>query len=105
MILTDISKFDQERLTLLTYKIKETKANYDAYLADTDSYLKGSRYNDDARIARMVVGNIYGECKFDHVEASKKFLSLNSIEIEPYIKAAVLDSASADHWYTYEKQW
>ena len=105
MVLTDISKFDKERLQLLAYKIKETKHLYDANLADTNTFLKGSRYNDDQRIARMILGNIYNECKFDYVEAAKKFLSLSSTEIEPYIKAAVLDYASCDYYYTYEKVW
>lgn len=105
MILTDVTKFDTERFYLLTYKIKATKATYDSDIADQGEFLKGSRYNDDARIARMVVGDIYGECGFNQEKAAAKFLSLNSTEIEPYIKKAVMDSASADHWYTYEKQW
>ncbi len=105
MIVTDISKFDASRLTLLVFKIKNTKAGYDSAISDTSEYLKGSRYNDDARIARMILGDIYGEMKFDVEKAAAKFLSLNSIEIEPYIKKAVLESASADYHYTYEKQW
>jgi 6-pyruvoyl-tetrahydropterin synthase len=105
MILTDLSKFDAYMFNLLVNKIKNTKSQYDADLANEEWALKGSRYNDNERIARMVVGNIYGECGFDYEKANAKFISLNSIEIEPYIKAAVLDSASADYYYTYEKQW
>jgi hypothetical protein len=105
MILTDLSKFDSYMFNLLVHKIKNTKSQYDADIAADDMSMKGYRYNDDQRIARIVIGNIYGECGFDYEKANAKFISLNSIEIEPYIKAAVLDSASADHWYTYEKQW
>jgi hypothetical protein len=105
MILTDKSKFDAYAFNLLLHKIKNTKSQYDADIAADDMSMKGNRYNDDERIARMVIGDIYGEVGYDYVKANAKFISLNSIEIEPYIKAAVLDSASADHWYTYEKQW
>lgn len=98
----DLSKFDSARFYLLTFKVKDTKANYE--LNDFD-HLRGSRYNDDNRIARMVLGEIFTECNGDYAEANKKFLSLNSEEIEPYIKNAVLDSASADYYYTYEKVW
>jgi hypothetical protein len=103
MILVDIKQFDSYRFSLLVAKIKNTKDQFD--VSDNETYFKGSRYNDNERIGRMVIGNIYGEVKFDIEAAKSKFLSLNSEEIMPYIKAAVLDSASADHWYTYEKQW
>ena len=105
MIMTDITKFDAYRLNLLIGKIKNTKSEFDSILEDTSQYLKGYRYKDDARIARIVLGNIYAEAGFSEEKAAAKFLALNSIEIMPYIKVAVLDAASADHWYTYEKQW
>lgn len=105
MVIVDKSKFDAERLYLLEHKIKNTKHLYDADLEKEDWALKGSRYNNDARIAMMVVGNIYAECEFDHEKANAKFLSLNSTEIEPYIKKAIIESASADYYYTYEKQY
>lgn len=105
MTIVDTTKFDAYRFSLLVAKIKNVKADFDSILADNETYLKGYRYNDNDRIARMVVGDIYGELKFDLEAAKAKFLALNSEEIMPYIKKAVLDSASADHWYTYEKQW
>lgn len=105
MVLTDKSKFDAYMFNLLLHKIKNTKHEYDADLSDTSEYLKGSRYNDDDRIARMIIGKIYAECQFDYVKANAKFISLNSIEMQPYIKDAVLESASCDYYYTYEKQW
>ncbi len=105
MVLVDKDKFDKQRFYLLTHKIKQIKSQYDSAIESDDMSMKGRRYNDDDRIARMVVGDIYSECKFDIESAKKKFLALNSIEIEPYIKAAVIDSAGADHWYTYEKNY
>ena len=105
MILTDVTKFDAYRFTLLVAKINNIKSEFDLELADTETYLKGYRYNDNQRIARMVIGDIYAECEFNLEKANQKFLSLNSEETVPYIKKSILDSASADHWYTYEKQW
>ncbi len=105
MIVTDITKFDAYRFGLLVGKIKNVKADFDEILSDTSQYLKGYRYNDDNRIARIVVGNIFAEAGFNEEKAAAKFIALNSIEIMPYIKVAVLDAASADYHYTYEKQW
>jgi hypothetical protein len=104
MVLVDINQFDQQRFYLLVNKVKLTKSNYDS-LMNEGEHLKSRRYNDDDRIARMIVGDIYAECKYDIEAAKKKFLALNSIEIEPYIKSAVLESASCDYYYTYEKDW
>lgn len=105
MVVTDLSKFDAYRFSLLVAKIKNTKSSYDSELSDSSQYLKGYRYNDDQRIARNVVGNIFAQCSYDYEKANEKFLALNSTEIEPYIKEAVLDAAFGDHWYTYEKRW
>ena len=105
MTVININDFDQYRFSLLVAKIKNVKAEYDVDLQDADTYSKGYRYNDNDRIARMVLGFLYAETFYNGVKANEKFLSLNSEEILPYIKKAVLDSASADHYYTYEKQW
>lgn len=104
MVLVNINEFDQQRFYLLTHKIKLTKAYYDNLLNDNE-HLRGRRYDDDSRIAQMIVGDIYKECGFDLEASKKKFLALNSVDIEPYVKKAVLESASADYYYTYEKRW
>lgn len=105
MTLTDITKFDQYMLVLLIAKIKNTKSQYDTLINSDNTMMMGGRYHDDRRIAHMVIGDIFTECSMDYQKANTKFISLNSIEIEPYIKKAVLDSAGADYWYLYEKQW
>lgn len=104
MTITDLSKFDKQRFDLLVFKIKDTKASYDSEMK-SDEHLKGYRYNDNERIARMILGYFYSEAQCNYELANKNFLALNSTEIQSYIKKAVLESASADHWYTYEKQW
>ena len=104
MVIVDISKFDQYRLYLLENKIKLDKPQYDEQIYK-EHLLKGWRYHDDKRIAKIVIGNIFEESGYDYEKAAQKFLSLNSTEIEPYIKNAVLDSAHSDYWYTYEKVW
>jgi len=105
MTVIDINNFDTYRFNLLVAKIANVKADYDADLVDQNEFLKGYRYNDNDRIARMILGDIYSECGYDAAKANSKFLSLDSTQMLSYIKKAVLESASADHWYTYEKQW
>lgn len=105
MTVTNITQFDAYRLNLLVAKIKNVKADYDADIADQNEFMKGRRYNDDDRIARLILGYLYTETGSDHVRANAKFLSLDSIEILPYIKKAVLESAKGDYWYEYEKQY
>ena len=105
MFLTDITKFESYMFNLLLHKIKNTKNQYDSIISSDDASLKGSRYNDDQRIARMIVGDIFAESDYDYVVANARFISLNSVEIEPYIRKAVLESARADYHYTHEKQY
>jgi len=106
MLITNTSKFDQQRFYLLIHKIKQTKHLYDDTITSNEhEYLKGRRWEDDERIAAMILGDIYRECNFDYEKTNLKFLSLNSTEIEPYIKSSVLESASCDYYYTYEKDW
>jgi len=116
MILVNVEEFDKERLYLLTHKIKLNKEEYIEFTPEdrdwtgvdtdhTNMTMKGRRYNDDERIARMVVGEIYGKCNFNLEEAKKMFLALSSTEMEPIIKYCVNDAAESDYWYTYEKEW
>lgn len=109
MILVDINNFDQQRFYLLTHKVNMTKDSYLEVKSGETSHkselMYGSRTQDSDRIARMIVGDIYAECKYDLEKAKSRFLSLTSTEIEPYIKKAVLESASSDYWYSYEKEW
>ena len=105
MIISDVTKFDTYMYTLLLHKIKNTKSEYDSQLQDTTQYLKGSRYNDDDRIARNVIGDIYAKSGFDYDKANAKFISLSSTEIESFIQKAILDVASADYHYAFEKEW
>jgi predicted MPP superfamily phosphohydrolase len=104
MTITDITKFDTYSFNLLVYKIKNTKSQYDVDFVGGEHF-KGFRYNDDERIARMVIGDIFAECQRDENRANSKFISLDSIQMEAYIKRAVLESASCDHYYTFEKMY
>lgn len=102
MVLVDVEQFDQQRFYLLTHKIKQIKESLIDFSA---MKMKGRRYRDDERIARMVVGEIYRECDFDLEKAKVRFVAMSSAEIEPIIKFCANDAANADYWYTYEKQW
>ncbi len=105
MIVVNKDKFDKQRFYLLTHKIKQIKSQYDSAIESDDMSMKGSRYNDDDRIARTVVGIIHAECDLNLDRSKLRFLAMDSVEIEPYIKQAVLESASADYYYTYEKEY
>ena len=105
MINVDHSKFNELNFKLLIQEIRNTKYRYDSDLSDESTYFKGSRYKDDERIARMILGFIYEECGYDALIANIKFVSMNLFEIETYIKKAVLESASCDYYYSFEKEY
>lgn len=112
MVLVNVKEFDQHKFYLLTHKIKNTKFEVlDMPHKETQEYdhndwkMMGSRYRDDERIARMVIGDIYAANNMNLEKAKKAFLAMSSVEIEPYIKKAVNESASADYWYTFEKEY
>lgn len=109
MIIVSKKEFDQHKLYLLIHKIKQTKDQYLDMGPDEDSPTEDLRYGyrvkDDERIAKMVLGYIYRDSNYDIEKAKKAFLQISSIDIEKYIRDAVKDSASADHWYTYEKEY
>ena len=75
MVVVDKSHFDAYSFNLLFWKIKNTKSQYDTDLEGSEA-IKGVRYRDDDRIARMVLGYIFTECGFDPSYANKKFISL-----------------------------
>ena len=109
MIIFDYEQFDQEKVYLLIGRIKNTKSLYDNDLNPHWSE-KGRRYYDDERISRMVLGYILEKTadkpfKFNIEKANSKFLSMDTHEIDPYIKKAVIEAAEADYYYTYEKEW
>lgn len=105
MINVQIKEFDSQRFYLLVHRIKQNKAAfYEAMENDAMTY-RGTRYNNDERMAQMIVGSIYGEVDFDLEEAKRVFLSLTSSEMDCYIKAAVYESTSADFYYKFEKEY
>lgn len=109
MVSVDITQFDQDKLTLLKGKIDFMKENI-IELADGEvdhrlMIMRGSRFDNSERIARTVVGKLYAKCKFDIELAKKMFLEISSLDIEPFIIDSVKESASADYYYNYEKDY
>jgi hypothetical protein len=102
---TLLEKIDKHKFYLLVHKIKQTKPQFDDKIEDNLVAIKGWRYNDDERIARNVISQIYDECGGNIEQTNKTFLSLSSSEIEPYIEKAVVYSAVSDYWYEEEKEW
>ncbi len=106
MITTNISKFDQQRLTLVKYKINEIRdkiTDEDLNKSNQHDWKRGGRFNDNDYILRVLLGTIFSECNRDHEAANKRLVSLNSMHTEPYIKKALLDTSYTDYYYTYEK--
>lgn len=103
-MLTDLNKFDKQRFDVLVYKIKTTKQNYVQFMNSNEHY-QSTRFNDNDRIGRMILGYFYGEAKMDYTLANSNFLATDSQAIETYIKKAVLESAKADYHYNFEKEW
>ena len=109
MLIFDIAKFDEQRLYLLVARIKNTKKKYNTDNLD-DWYCEGSRYYDNERIVRMLCGYLVDETRnldgsTNYKAANSKFISMDTSQIDPYIKKAVLESASADYYYKFEKDW
>lgn len=105
MQITDITKFDAYQVSLLIKKIENVKPDFDDALDEVYDTIKGFRYGQNGRIARLILGQLFTECDFDCIKANAKFISLNSTEIIPYIKDAVIESARADYHYAYEKKY
>jgi len=101
------SKIDKQRLNLLIGRIKNIKNTFE--LIEGVHY-RDSRFEDDSRIAYMIIGDIVEETRnedgsHNYEAANSKFISMNTSEIHPYIERAVLDSAGADFYYKFEKDW
>ncbi len=66
---------------------------------DSDNQLEGSRWKNNQGIADMVVNWIV------FYDLGKRFQAIPKEQLHTLIVGAIHDSASADYWYTYEKQW
>jgi hypothetical protein len=81
-----------------------------------DPWIVGSRAGDtDAIISRMVSGLLqYAYAKFNYVEGYQKLSEMwinaqvemmSAKDVITIMESALIDCATADHWYMYEKQW
>ena len=107
MLIFDMNNFDEQRFNLLVGRIANTKNSVKLFLGDS---CEGRRYNDNKRIARMLLGYIVEETvdqdgTRNYKAANSKFLSLDTHQIDPYIEKAVQESAGADFHYKFEKEW
>ncbi len=101
------TQIDQQRYYLLQGRIKQTK---DSIELDPHYSEKGRRFHDDERIAYMIMGYIVDETRdsngqSNYTAANLKFLSMDTNKIDIYIDKAVKESAGADYYYTYEKEY
>ena len=77
MIVTDLSKFDSYMFNLLVHKVSTVKADYDADVDDRNQFLKGSRYNNDQRIARMVLGYFFADSSIKRILSFFRLYGMN----------------------------
>lgn len=118
MLIHDNSIFDPirdegiKRIILLKKYIGKTIG--DDGFQNKGSLLKGYRWNDNDRIfytacgmaiqhVNKEAGNVYYE---KNEEGALEYMqSLNQQELDQYYINAMLDAASCDYYYTYEKDW
>ena len=79
-----------------------------------DEYYNGSRFNDNdvvtLRIASALVEEAEKELRTNDALIIEGYIasfvdSLSGTEMDQLIIDGMRDCASADHWYTFEKQW
>jgi len=79
----------------------------------SNDYLYGSRCKEDSSIADRI-NHALGNYAVNQFEGSKELAEMwINAQIEMFtgatmthlVKDAIRDCASADHWYTYEKEW
>ena len=106
MLVININKFNERTLSLLVDRIGQNK---DSITLEGDLYT-GRRYCDNERIARMICGYIVEETydqnrTINYEAANSKLVSMDTHQIDPYIEKAVIESASCDFYYMFEKDW
>ena len=108
MLIFDLEKFDSQRVYLLKARIGNIK---DSIALDIYCSHRGRRYSDNERIARIVLGYIIKdamedkEYEINYDKANAMFISLDTNQIDPYIERAIHESAGADFYYAFEKEW
>lgn len=65
-------------------------------------FLKGCRFYDTERVCYMACGMLVDRHEGKAAEAAA---SLGDDEMTRLVVDALVESGSADHWYTYEKEW
>lgn len=89
-------------------------------ISSKDDYHFGHRFNDNSSVATRAISAVcssafndieYGnQPSAEDIETAKNniiqfFETINGEKMDYLIIDAMRDCASADHWYTYEKQW
>ena len=104
-VFADLKDDGVERIKLLKQSIGKTFID-----SDHDKMLmKGSRWADNERIFYMACGEILRiEGTFERLSEEAGFAkmsAMNQQELDELYIKAMKESASADYWYRYEKDW
>ena len=102
----------QEVRDLLGDKLWDKMINQASEVDTYTNYYAGSRYNDvTSNTTRLVTGiakHVSTYLKEDHLIEMHVGAILNNLTIDEKVYMvldALRDCASADHWYTFEKDW
>jgi len=108
MLLIDIEKFDENKRDMVEDRIADIKHTVSL---NNDCEFKGRRYSDNKRMVYMICGVIAGELpnnsdgRYDYNTANDIFVKMDTYQLDRYIKKIVKESASADYYYMFEKDW
>ena len=102
----------QEVRDLLGDKLWDKMIKHASEVDTYTEYYAGSRYNDvSSNATRQVTGtaaHVSTDLKEDHLIEMHVGAILNNLTIDEKVYMvldALRDCASADHWYTFEKDW
>lgn len=102
--------------TVSLYRLRNSSKEILEKLNEIDlrgDYHLGSRFSDDWIVATRICSGLVelasstGDLSHNTIEENiESFIySLTGLELDQIILEAMRDCASADHWYTFEKEW
>ena len=121
--LTYAPEYPKEFVSRVEQIIAEVKKEWDAEKWDVDhtnSKYKGNRYNNKERILQVILGNIRSSHENEIRKNGADWETANNEsfaaavewskhvtdeELKIIVNRALEYSASADYWYTFEKEW
>jgi hypothetical protein len=67
-------------------------------------WLEGRRYNDNKRVAIVIMGEIESYCDENDLICKQYLMNLSDENLQEWINKALIYSGESDYWYIYEKE-